>query len=116
VSRGHEIGGRVTEVGSAVTKFKPGDLASVGCLVNSDRTCPECQAGLEQFCPNPILSHNCPDKHLEGVTYGGYSDSIVVDERFVLPASILRESRRSSALASPPIRRCVIGASPKARK
>ena len=81
---GHEIVGRVTRVGSAVTKFKPGDLAAVGCMVDSDRTCPECQAGLEQFCPNLTLTYNSPDKHLGGVTYGGYSDSIVVDERFVL--------------------------------
>src|SRR5215468_3055716 len=81
---GHEIVGRVTKVGSAVTRFKAGDLAAVGCLVDSDRTCPECQAGLEQFCPNPTLTYNFPDKHLGGVTYGGYSDSIVVDERFVL--------------------------------
>jgi len=81
---GHEIVGRVTEVGSAVTKFKPGDLAAVGCMVDSDRTCPECQAGLEQFCPNFTLTYNFPDKHLGGVTYGGYSDSIVVDEKFVL--------------------------------
>ena len=81
---GHEIAGRVTKVGSAVKKFKPGDLASVGCLVDSDRTCPECKAGLEQFCPNLTLTYNFPDKHLGGVTYGGYSDSVVVDERFVL--------------------------------
>ena len=81
---GHEIVGRVTKVGSAVTKFKPGDLAAVGCLVDSDRTCPECQAGLEQFCPNMVLTFNSPDKHLGGVTYGGYSASIVVDDRFVL--------------------------------
>ncbi len=81
---GHEIVGRVTKVGSAVTKFKPGDLAAVGCMVDSDGTCPECQAGLEQFCPNMTLTFNSPDKHLGGVTYGGYSDSIVVDERFVL--------------------------------
>jgi alcohol dehydrogenase (NADP+) len=81
---GHEIVGRVTKVGSAVAKFKPGDLAAVGCMVDSDRTCPECQAGLEQFCPNFTLTYNFPDKHLGGVTYGGYSDSIVVDERFVL--------------------------------
>jgi alcohol dehydrogenase (NADP+) len=81
---GHEIVGRVTKVGSGVTKFKPGDLAAVGCLVDSDRTCPECQAGLEQFCPNITLTYNFPDKHLGGVTYGGYSDSIVVSERFVL--------------------------------
>jgi uncharacterized zinc-type alcohol dehydrogenase-like protein len=81
---GHEIVGRVTKVGSAVSKLKPGDLAAVGCMVDSDRTCPECQAGLEQFCPNFTLTYNFPDKHLGGVTYGGYSDSIVVDQRFVL--------------------------------
>jgi len=81
---GHEILGRVTKVGSAVSKFKLGDLAAVGCLVDSDRVCPECQAGLEQFCPNFTLTYNFPDKHLGGVTYGGYSDSIVVDQRFVL--------------------------------
>jgi uncharacterized zinc-type alcohol dehydrogenase-like protein len=81
---GHEIVGRVTQVGSAVTKYKPGDLAAVGCLVDSDGTCPNCKAGLENFCPNQILTFNSPDKHLGGVTYGGYSDSIVVNERFVL--------------------------------
>ena len=87
---GHEIVGRVTKVGSTVTKFKTGDLAAVGCLVDSDGTCPQCQAGLEQFCPNLTLTFNSPDKHLGGVTYGGYSDSIVVDERFVLrvPANL----------------------------
>ena len=87
---GHEIVGRVTKVGSAVTRFKPGDLAAVGCLVDSDGTCPNCQAGLEQFCPNATLTYNSPDKHLDGVTYGGYSDSIVVDEHFVLrvPANL----------------------------
>jgi alcohol dehydrogenase (NADP+) len=81
---GHEIVGRVTTVGSAVTKFKPGDLAAVGCMVDSDGTCPECKAGLEQFCPNMTLTFNSPDKHTGGVTYGGYSESIVVDQRFVL--------------------------------
>jgi Zn-dependent alcohol dehydrogenases len=81
---GHEIVGRVTKVGSAVRKFKPGDLASVGCLVDSDRTCAECNAGLEQFCPNAVFTYNGEDKHLGGVTYGGYSESIVVDQEFVL--------------------------------
>src|SRR5512136_568392 len=81
---GHEIVGRVTGVGSAVTKFKPGDLAGVGCLVDSDHTCPNCRDGLEQLCPNQTLTFNSPDKHLGGVTYGGYSESIVVDEHFVL--------------------------------
>jgi len=81
---GHEIVGRVTRVGSAVTRYKPGELAAVGCMVDSDGTCPQCKDGLEQFCPNMILTFNSPDKQLGGVTYGGYSDSIVVDERFVL--------------------------------
>jgi alcohol dehydrogenase (NADP+) len=81
---GHEIVGRVTKVGSAVTKFKAGDLAAVGCMVESDGTCPECKAGLEQFCPNLTLTYNFPDKQSGGVTYGGYSDSIVVNEKFVL--------------------------------
>ena len=81
---GHEIVGRVTKVGSAVTKFKPGDHAAVGCMVDSDGTCPECRAGNEQFCPNMTLTFNMPDKYLGGVTYGGYSESVVVDQRFVL--------------------------------
>ena len=82
---GHEMVGRVTKVGSAVTKYKPGDLAGVGCMVDSDGTCPHCKTGLEQFCQNVTLTYNSPDKHKTApVTYGGYSDSIVVDERFVL--------------------------------
>jgi alcohol dehydrogenase (NADP+) len=81
---GHEIVGRVTRVGSAVSKFKEGDLAAVGCMVDSDRTCPECQAGLQQFCNNPVFTYNFPDKHTGAVTYGGYSESIVVDQEFVL--------------------------------
>src|SRR5258708_17108891 len=81
---GHEIVGRVTKIGSAVAKFKVGDLAAVGCMVDSDGVCPECRQGLEQFCPNLTLTYNFPDKHTGGVTYGGYSDSIVVDQRFVL--------------------------------
>ena len=87
---GHEIVGRVTKVGPGVTKFKPGDLAGVGCLVDSDHTCPNCRDGLEQLCPNQTLTFNSPDKHLGGVTYGGYSESIVVDEHFVLrvPANL----------------------------
>jgi uncharacterized zinc-type alcohol dehydrogenase-like protein len=68
---GHEIVGRVAKVGSGVKKFKPGDLGAVGCMVDSDRTCPECQAGFEQFCSNGTLTYNALDKHLGGVTYGG---------------------------------------------
>jgi uncharacterized zinc-type alcohol dehydrogenase-like protein len=82
---GHEIVGRVVKAGSAVTKFKEGDLAAVGCLVDSDRVCPNCRAGNEQFCDSmPTFTYNAEDKHLGGVTYGGYADSIVVDEAFVL--------------------------------
>ena len=81
---GHEIVGRVMRVGSGVEKHKAGDLVGVGCLVDSDRTCDACQAGLEQFCPNSILTYGSPDRHLGGVTYGGYSDHVVVDEHFVL--------------------------------
>src|SRR5947199_1658549 len=82
---GHEIVGRVAKAGSAVKKFKEGDLAAVGCMVDSDRTCPSCVAGEEQYCENfPTLTYNAEDKILGGVTYGGYSDSIVVDQAFVL--------------------------------
>jgi alcohol dehydrogenase (NADP+) len=82
---GHEIVGRVTKVGSAVKKFKAGDSVGVGCMVNSCRTCANCLAGEEQYCEKfPTLTYNAEDKILGGVTYGGYSDSIVVDEAFVL--------------------------------
>jgi uncharacterized zinc-type alcohol dehydrogenase-like protein len=80
---GHEIVGRVTAVGSAVTKFKVGDIGSVGCLVDSDGTCADCKAGEEQFCAHSTLTYNFPDQHTGGVTYGGYSDSIVVKDTFV---------------------------------
>jgi uncharacterized zinc-type alcohol dehydrogenase-like protein len=82
---GHEIVGRVAKIGTAVTKFKEGDLAAVGCMVDSDRTCEACREGEEQFCASqPIFTYNGPDQHLGGVTYGGYSESVVVDEDFVL--------------------------------
>lgn len=82
---GHEIVGRVTEVGGKVSDYKPGDLVGVGCLVDSDQSCPSCRANVEQFCPEAIFTYNGPDKHgTAPVTYGGYSESIVVDERFCL--------------------------------
>src|ERR1041384_7188289 len=81
---GHEIVGRISKVGSAVTNFKVGDLGSGGCLVDSDRTCKECQAGLEQFFPHNVFTYQSSHPHLGGFTYGGYSESIVVDEHFVL--------------------------------
>jgi alcohol dehydrogenase (NADP+) len=85
---GHEIVGRVVKTGSAVTRFKEGDIAAVGCMVGSCRTCAACQSGEEQYCDSfPTLTYNGEDKHLGGVTYGGYSDSIVVDEAFVLQVS-----------------------------
>ena len=83
---GHEIAGRVTKVGSAVTKFKPGDLAAIGCLVDADLSCPHCRAGHEQFCSGQVWTYGGTDKHLGLPTYGGYSESIVVDEHFVLRA------------------------------
>jgi len=77
---GHEIVGRVTGVGKDVTKFKTGELAAVGCMVDSCRICPSCTRGLEQYCEHfPTLTYNAPDKHSGGTTYGGYSDAIVVD-------------------------------------
>jgi uncharacterized zinc-type alcohol dehydrogenase-like protein len=81
---GHEIVGRVTKAGSAITKFKAGDLAAVGCLVDSDLSCPHCRVGNEQFCPSQVWTYGGTDKHLGLPTYGGYSESIVVDERFTL--------------------------------
>src|ERR1700691_2729965 len=85
---GHEILGRVTRIGSAVKKFKEGDFAAVGCMVNSCGVCPNCREGLEQYCDNGFtLTYNSEDKTLSGVTYGGYSESIVVDESFVLRVS-----------------------------
>jgi alcohol dehydrogenase (NADP+) len=82
---GHEIVGRVVKVGSAVKKFKEGDIAAVGCMVDACRKCPSCLAGEEQYCDSfATLTYNSADKFLGGVTYGGYSDSIVVDEAFVL--------------------------------
>src|SRR5579871_5796692 len=72
---GHEIVGKVAKVGTAVKKYKKGDLVGVGCLVDSDRTWPECQEGLEQFCANAVFTYNGPDKHVGGVKFGGYSES-----------------------------------------
>ena len=82
---GHEIVGRVSKVGSDVKNFNAGDIVGVGCLVDSDHDCPICNNNLEQFCSNASFTYNSPDKHgTAPVTYGGYSESIVVDERFVL--------------------------------
>jgi uncharacterized zinc-type alcohol dehydrogenase-like protein len=88
---GHEIVGKVTKVGSGVTKLKVGDLAGVGCLVDSCQTCESCKKDLEQYCENGwVGTYNGADKHLGGQTFGGYSEKIIVDENFVLkvPANL----------------------------
>ena len=87
---GHEIVGRVTRVGAKVSKFKPGALAAVGCMVDSCGTCASCKESLEQYCDNgaTTFTYNSPDKHKTApMTYGGYSERIVVDEKFVLRVS-----------------------------
>jgi len=84
---GHEIVGRVLSVGVDVKAFKTGDLAGVGCLVDSCRVCDDCADDLEQYCDNSTFTYNSPDKHTGKMTYGGYSNQIVVDEHFVLHIS-----------------------------
>ncbi|RTY60449.1 NAD(P)-dependent alcohol dehydrogenase [Pantoea sp. YU22] len=82
---GHEIVGRVISVGAAVSKHKAGDIVAVGCLVDADPTCPHCKANREQYSPAKVLTYNSPDKHgTAPATYGGYAESIVVNEHFVL--------------------------------
>lgn len=82
---GHEIVGRVIAVGENVTKFKPGDFAAVGCIVDSCGKCPACRHDLEQFCESgTTLSFNTPDKHLGGMTYGGFSQTYICRESYTL--------------------------------
>jgi uncharacterized zinc-type alcohol dehydrogenase-like protein len=82
---GHEIVGKIVNIGAHVTKFKVGDVAAVGCMVDSCRQCDYCKEGLEQYCEaGNTGTYNSPDEHLATQTYGGYSESIVVDEAFVL--------------------------------
>jgi uncharacterized zinc-type alcohol dehydrogenase-like protein len=82
---GHEIVGRITKIGNEVTKFKVGDLAGVGCLVGSCKTCDSCKKDLEQYCSNGwVGTYNGADKYLGGHTFGGYSEKVVVEEHFVL--------------------------------
>ena len=82
---GHEIVGRIVSVGDHVKKFKVGDVGAVGCMVDSCRRCDYCMEGLEQYCePGMTGTYNAPDIHLGTHTYGGYSESIIVDEAFVL--------------------------------
>lgn len=82
---GHEIVGRVTALGAGVSRYSVGQLVAVGCLVDSCRTCASCHDDLEQYCTGGFTgTYNSPDVHLGGVTYGGYSTAITVDQRFVL--------------------------------
>ncbi|WP_312063408.1 NAD(P)-dependent alcohol dehydrogenase, partial [Pantoea septica] len=82
---GHEIVGRVTAVGGHASKYKVGDLVGVGCMVDSCRSCPSCQEGLEQYCEVGFVgTYNGQDRETGDVTYGGYSTAVVVDENFVL--------------------------------
>ena len=81
---GHEIVGRVSQVGAETSKYKVGDLVAVGCLVDSCRTCNNCKDDLEQYCPEWVGTYGGYDKHLDTTTHGGYSETIVVDEAFVL--------------------------------
>lgn len=82
---GHEIVGKIVKVGDHVKKFKVGDLAAVGCMVDSCHECEYCKQDLEQYCEEGnIQTYNSPDKHSGTQTYGGYSESVVVDESFVL--------------------------------
>ncbi len=85
---GHEIVGRVTAVGDHVKKFKVGDLAGVGCMVDSCRECANCQEGLEQYCLNGMVgTYNGEEKDGSGITFGGYSKQILAHEDFVLHIS-----------------------------
>ncbi len=97
---GHEIVGRVTKVGPKVAGFKPGDLAAVGCMVGSCGSCASCKEGLEQYCDvgGTVFTYNSPDPHKTApMTYGGYSERIVVDHKFVLHVS----DRLDPAAAAP---------------
>lgn len=87
---GHEIVGKVSRVGDEVTKFEQGDLVGVGCIADADGTCDECKADHEECCPNLSYVFNSPDRHTGGMTYGGFSQSIAVEDRFVLriPANL----------------------------
>ena len=116
---GHEIVGRVTRVGSAVKKFKVGERVGVGCMVASCGSCPDCRAGLEQFCAGMIMTYGSADSHLGGSTLGGYAQGIVVTEEFVLrlPANLNPAATAPLLCAGittySPLRRWKVGAGQK---
>jgi uncharacterized zinc-type alcohol dehydrogenase-like protein len=114
---GHEIVGVVTQVGGRVTKFKPGDRAAIGCLVDSCRSCDPCQRGLEQYCDNGfVLTYSGLEKDGITITQGGYSSTIVADERFVLKVAPSMTLERTAPLLCAgittysPLRRWGVGA------
>ena len=85
---GHEIVGKVSATGDHVTKFKTGDLVGIGCMVDSCRECENCKQGIEQYCVNmPTFTYSMPERHGDGITYGGYSNKITCDEDFVVKVS-----------------------------
>ncbi|MBL8962810.1 MAG: NAD(P)-dependent alcohol dehydrogenase [Phycisphaeraceae bacterium] len=96
---GHEILGRVSRIGREVTRFKVGDTAAVGCIVDSCRSCASCRSGLEQFClGGAVFSYGWPDKHSGGMTFGGYSEKIVCDEAFTLKVPTNLDPARAAPL------------------
>jgi uncharacterized zinc-type alcohol dehydrogenase-like protein len=96
---GHEIVGSVSAVGSAVTRFAPGDTVGVGCIVDSCRTCAACGEGLEQFCASGMTgTYNSPTPDAPGHTLGGYSERIVVDQAYVLA---IRHPKEQLAAVAP---------------
>jgi uncharacterized zinc-type alcohol dehydrogenase-like protein len=96
---GHEIVGRVTRVGAKVTRFRVGDLAAVGCMVDSCHACDQCGKGLEQFCAKgATFTYNSPDPHTGRMTYGGYSERIVCDESFTLRVPATLDPARAAPL------------------
>lgn len=98
---GHEIVGRVTAVGKDVKKFKVGDLAGVGCMVDACRECASCDKDLEQYCAGTVFTYNAPDKHTGKMTYGGYSQHIIVNKHFVLHISEKMDSPEKLAAVAP---------------
>lgn len=93
---GHEMVGKVVEVGKSVRNFKVGDTAGVGCMVDSCRTCASCKDGLEQYCNSTVYSYNSRERGSESITYGGYSGMIVADEAFTLKVN---ETKNLAAVA-----------------
>ncbi len=113
---GHEIVGRVASVGAHVTRHRPGDLVGVGCIVDSCQHCAECNDGLENYCDSMIGTYNGPTPDAPGHTLGGYSQEVVVHERYVLkithPEDQLAAVAPLLCAGSPPGRRCAIGDGP----